>query len=357
MKIAVDDESLCVVKKDGNEYIYLYDNKSYEEIIKMNIHCLDYRYCNYVDINLTDYPVECFKKTKISNKEWYKIEKKRFKIAIIIPNCNYEHTIEKCLESIFNQTYKNFEIIFVDDMSTDNSVKIAKETYNKWLRKQLCREDVIYELKEDSHFKLVQLKQKRYNGGARNEGYLYVSDDVDYIWYVDSDDWLFDNQSLEKINNKLQDNPDVLFVGMASYKNGKTMTCFLPQYRDIYEAIQGWSGSCGKVIKKSLATRQECLYKEGTLKEDRTQHRKICIYMNNYRLLKTPVYVWNRDNHKSVTTIRDEILWGTSTIRHYADTLELYLSEKGKDEKLDSILEEALNKTKKEMESGGDKQW
>ena len=44
----------------------------------------------------------------------------KYKIGIIIPNYNYEHTIEKCLTSIFKQTYKNYEIIFVDDMSTDN---------------------------------------------------------------------------------------------------------------------------------------------------------------------------------------------------------------------------------------------
>ena len=79
--------------------------------------------------------------------------------------------------------------------------------------------------------------------------------------------------------------------------------------------------------------------------------------MKDYLLLKDPVYVWNRDNLKSVTTIRENIIWGTSTIRHYADTLQLYLSEKGKDERIDNILQEALNKTKKEMETGGDQQW
>ena len=338
MKIAVNKDSLKAVEKDGNEYIYLFDKEKYQDLIKLKMHCLDYRYCNYVDINLTDYPIECFKKAKTSDKEWKTIEKKNYKIAIIIPNYNYEHTLEKCLKSILNQTYKNYEIILVDDVSTDKSVEIAKQ------------------LLKAPH-KIIELKQKRYNGGARNEGYLYVSDDTDYIWYVDSDDWLFDNNALEKINNKLQNKPDVLFVGMASCKNGITRICFLPQYKNRYEAICGWSGSCGKVIKKSLATRQECLYNEGTLKEDRNQHRKICIYMKDYLLLKDPVYVWNRDNLKSVTTIRENIIWGTSTIRHYADTLQLYLSEKGKDERIDNILQEALNKTKKEMETGGDQQW
>lgn len=337
MKIAVDDYSVFVAKNGENEYIYLYDDKSIDELEKLHIHCLKHQYCDYVDINLTDYNVECLKKAKITDKDWNIIHKKQNKIAIIIPNYNYSHTIEKCLNSILKQTYTNYEIIFVDDCSTDNSVEIAKK------------------LLKPPH-KVVELKQKRLNGGARNEAYLYVSDDTDYIWYVDSDDWLYDNNALEYINNKLQSNPDVLFVGMASYSNNLTRTCFIPDYRDKYEALKGWSGSCGKVIKKSLATRPECLYKEGTLKEDRTQHRKICIYMKNFALLKKPVYVWNRENPISVTTTRNN-LWKTSTIRHYADTLELYLNVKGKDKELDKILEEAVEKTKKEVEKGDDQQW
>lgn len=338
MKIAINKNSLNVVKKDNNEYIYLYDNENYQDLIELNLHCVYYKYCKYVDINLTDYDIDCLKKTTINEKNWNKVERKDYKIAIIIPNYNYEHTIEKCLRSILDQTYKNYEIIFVDDCSTDKSIEIAKG------------------LLKPPH-KVIQLKQKRYNGGARNEGYLYVSNDTDYIYYVDSDDWLIDNYALEKINNKLQNNPEVLFVGMAQYKNNKTTTCFIPQYKDKYEALKGWSGSCGKVIKKELATRQECLYNEGTLKEDKNQHCKICIYMKTFKLLQEPVYVWNRDNHKSVTTIREEILWGTSTIRHYADTKQLYLSVKGVDKKIDNILEQRLQLCEKELKEGKDRQW
>ena len=38
--------------------------------------------------------------------------------------------------------------------------------------------------------------------------------------------------ALEKINYRLQNKPDVLFVGMAAYKNGKTQQCFIPEYKD-----------------------------------------------------------------------------------------------------------------------------
>ena len=65
----------------------------------------------------------------------------------------------------------------------------------------------------------------------------------------------------------------------------------------------------------------------------------------------------NRANSKSVTTVREKIIWGTSTIRHYADTLKLYLTYQGKDERIDKIMQDRVKKTKLEVENGGDAQW
>ena len=340
MKVAIDKNiDISKLKKDY-EYVYVFDDtEKITDLIKTGMHCINKELISFVDINLSKYHINCIKKANIEDKEWDNIPPiKDHKIAIIIPNYNYEHTIEKCINSILNQTYKNYEIIFVDDMSTDNSVKIAKKLLKK-------------------PHKVIELKQKRYNGGARNEAYLHLSKDVDYIFCVDSDDWLYDDKSLEKINTALRMDPDVLFVGLAEYNGTTTINdSRIPTYIDKYEAIEGWSG-VGKVIKKELATKQECLYDEGTLKEDRNQHFKICINMKNFALLSEPVYVWNRTNMKSVTTVREKVIWGTSTIRHYADTLKLYLTYKGQDARLDSIMKQRVERTKREVENGGDAQW
>ena len=344
IKVAVDSLEFrkYIDKLKDKEIIYVFDkmsNEEFEELIEMDIRCMHWSLLNSVEINTSRFDIPCIKKCSLKDK----IElpkRKDYKIGIIMPNCNYGNLLEKSIGSILKQTYKNWELIFVDDCSTDKSVEIAEKL-----------------LKGEPRAKIVRLKQKRLNGGTRNEAYLHLSDDVDYVYYVDSDDWLYDELSLERIVERLVGYPDVLFVGIASYRAGVTEVCRIPEYNDRYEAMQGWSGSCGKVIKKSLALRQECLYNEGTLKEDRNQHRRICIYMNSFSLLQKPVYVWNQENRKSVTTIREKVVWGTSTIRHYADTLQLYLSVKGLDKKTDEILEAAVRKTKKEMENGGDKQW
>ena len=250
--------------------MYLFRNESLEFLLSLNEHCINVDYIDYLE--------------KEDIKEQPKqTGNKKYKISIIVPNFNNEKWLGKCLGSIKSQTYTNYEIIFVDDLSTDNSVEIAKKYTNK----------------------VVKLKQKRYNGGARNEGYLYVSQDSDYIYYVDSDDWLADNEVLEKINDNLQGTPDVLFVGVGAEINNKLNCFYIPEYKDRYEAIKGWSGCYGMVVKKELATKQECLFPEGTLKEDRTQHYRVCINMNSYRCLQDIVYIWNRNNSNSVTTIRN----------------------------------------------------
>ena len=343
MRVAIDDISLVETIKntigDNAEIIYVFNDTNFQEaMLSYPASCVHVNYINFVDINLSRYNIMCKKHAKITDKDWADIEEKNYKIGIIIPNCNYEEWIEKCLNSIATQSYKNYEVIFVDDVSNDDSVKIAKS------------------FKDKMNIKIIELKQKRFNGGARNEAYLHLSKDVDYIWYVDSDDWIKED-ALEDINNILQSKPDVVFIGMSYSKNGVEYLYDIPDYKNKYEAFEGWSGSCGKIIKKELATRQECLYNEGTLKEDKNQHRKICFYMNNFVLLKKVLYVWNRDNKKSVTTIRDKAIWGTSTIRHYADAKQFYLTIKGQDPEIDALMEKRLEMAKKEILKKGDRQF
>lgn len=298
----------------------IFKNESLDYLLSTGEHCISENYSKYIEgNNITEMP-----KVKGNTK---------YKIGIIVPNYNNEQWLDKCLKSIVNQTYKNFEIIFIDDMSTDNSVNIAKK---------YCKQ-------------VIELKQKRYNGGARNEGYLHLSKDVDYVYYVDSDDWLADENVLSIINDNLQGNPDVLFVGVGADYDG-IMRCFYNKtYKDRYEAILGWSGCYGMVVKKELAVSQECLFPEGTLKEDRTQHYKVCINMKSYRCIPDIVYIWNKNNTKSVTTERN-IKWKSSTIRNWADAIEIYETYKGQDSKLDQLLLARIENCKMEIDSKGDEQ-
>ena len=93
-------------------------------------------------------------------------------ITVIVPIYNVEDFIDMCLESLSKQSYKHFEVLMVNDGSTDNSGVICKEYADR-----------------DSRFQYFEKE----NGGlsdARNFGLEHSKGD--YITFVDSDDWVSD---------------------------------------------------------------------------------------------------------------------------------------------------------------------
>tara|TARA_B100000963_G_scaffold349520_1_gene358671 strand:+ start:824 stop:2344 length:1521 start_codon:yes stop_codon:yes gene_type:complete len=103
---------------------------------------------------------------------------------IIIPLYNVEKWIKVCLMSVKKQNYKNFECIVVDDISTDNSVEIIKQT-----------------IKDDDRFKLVINKEKKYALKNIYEAILLSEPkDEDIIVTLDGDDWLAGKDVLSTLN-------------------------------------------------------------------------------------------------------------------------------------------------------------
>ena len=95
------------------------------------------------------------------------------KISVIVPVYNTEEYIEKCINSITGQTYKNLEIIVVNDGSTDNSLNILKSLQSK-----------------DSRIRIINQENKGVSA-ARNTGLDNTTGE--YIAFVDSDDYLEKN--------------------------------------------------------------------------------------------------------------------------------------------------------------------
>ena len=91
------------------------------------------------------------------------------KISIIIPFYNVENYIEKCIKSVKNQTFTDFECILIDDESPDNSKQIAEKL-----------------IENDSRFKIISQLNKGL-GGARNTGLDNAKGE--WIAFLDSDDW------------------------------------------------------------------------------------------------------------------------------------------------------------------------
>ena len=109
------------------------------------------------------------------------------KFSIITPTFNRGDLIERAIQSILAQTYANWEMIIVDDASTDSTSEIIKKHF------------------EDKRIKYVLCKN---NGGvnkARNIGLRNISEDVDWVTFLDSDDEFFFD-ALEKIKLSIENN-------------------------------------------------------------------------------------------------------------------------------------------------------
>lgn len=106
-------------------------------------------------------------------------------VSIITPNYNASKYIAATIESVQKQTYKNWELIIVDDASTDNSVNIINDF-----------------VKRDNRIQLINLKKKMGPAMARNKAIELARGN--YLTFIDSDDiWLthFIETSLKKIKN------------------------------------------------------------------------------------------------------------------------------------------------------------
>jgi glycosyltransferase involved in cell wall biosynthesis len=124
-------------------------------------------------------------------------------VSVIVPIYNVELYLEKCLDSIINQTYKNLEIILIDDGSPDNCGKICDE----------------YVLK-DKRIKVIH----KSNGGqssARNIGLDIAKGE--YIAFVDSDDYIADNMYKDLVDIAQKENADIAICAhyIVNYKGDR----------------------------------------------------------------------------------------------------------------------------------------
>lgn len=126
----------------------------------------------------------------------------KFLVSVVIPVYNVENVLEKCINSVLSQTYKNLQIILVDDGSTDNSGNICDA---------FC--------KKDDRVAVIHKK----NGGlsdARNVGLKQVSGD--YISFIDSDDWVSEDFIETLIDNAVSHQADISIVDYAMvFESGK----------------------------------------------------------------------------------------------------------------------------------------
>lgn len=122
------------------------------------------------------------------------------KISIIVPVYNTAKYLDKCIQTLINQTLENIEIIFIDDGSEDNSVEILKNY-----------------AKKDKRIRILKQNHKR-QGAARNYGLSIAQGE--YIGFVDSDDWV-KLDMFEKLYYQAKEaDSDIVMCSMNTFEDG-----------------------------------------------------------------------------------------------------------------------------------------
>ena len=207
------------------------------------------------------------------------------KVSIIVPVYNAEKYLEKCLDSIINQTYKNLEILCVNDGSTDNSLSILTKYTKK--DKRIIIETIP-------------------NSGVSKARNIAISKATgNYIMFVDSDDYVELSmvekmiQSLEKnkadvvrCNNFLEkENGNIKKIEDYHLKNQSLNSNQIDE-SIISDIITGklLTYSCVLLIKKETLMKTNLFYEKLKIYEDRVLYLELFLELNKIYFLNEPLY-------------------------------------------------------------------
>lgn len=230
------------------------------------------------------------------------------KFSVIVPIYKVEKYLSKCIDSILEQTYTNFELILVDDGSPDKCPQICDEY-----------------AKKDSRIKVIH----KQNGGlvsARNIGIKNATGD--YICYVDGDDWIV-KETLYKINNIIIKNPNVdmvVFNLEKLYDNQIEKIEFYVEpglydkerlKKEIYPYLMYdnrkpfcvgtlFPAACNKIYKTELLKEHYCRDERIKMGEDNAFTYECALYSNSIYFFDEILYEYNQLNCTSFANSYDK---------------------------------------------------
>ena len=224
-------------------------------------------------------------------------------ISVVVPVYKVEKYLSRCIDSILNQTFNDFDLILVDDGSPDSCGDIC-EKYAK----------------TDNRITVIHRK----NGGlsaARNSGIEWALkySDSEWITFVDSDDWLHPDylkillECAKKFNteisvcNFLRTADNAVNSTLNKKLNVQKYSCedFFINYN--LNAVVAW----GKLYKKKLF--KDIRYPEGKVHEDELTTYKLLFLIKNIVFIHDTLYYYFI-NKKSITQGKNEDVWDTNKL-------------------------------------------
>lgn len=211
------------------------------------------------------------------------------KVTIIVPVYNVEEYLEKCLDSLINQTYRNLEIIVVDDGSSDNSGKICDEF--------ACKDSRVISIHQNNSGVSV----------ARNVGLDRMTGS--YVTFVDSDDYLEKNAVERFLWLMCNSSADIVFCESKTFLKNKII--YNPKtYAESYDTETIKEKILMDKIVNQVATRffkkeiwEGIRFPEKLVYEDFYTVPSLCLKAKKIVYRCEPLYWYNRMNASSQTSL------------------------------------------------------
>lgn len=203
------------------------------------------------------------------------------KVSIIVPVYNVEKYIEKCLNSLVNQTLEDIEIIVVNDGSPDNSQKIIDE----------------FESKYPNKIKKI-IKENGGQGSARNEGLKIATGE--YIGYVDSDDYVKNNMYEKMYESAILNDSDIVIVGNyvltedgriikeEIFRCNRKLTSIEKNKEILFDNV----GPCNKIYKTSFLKQLNMQFRCKKWYEDFDFIVKVLLSAKSISIIEEPLYYY-----------------------------------------------------------------
>jgi glycosyltransferase involved in cell wall biosynthesis len=219
-------------------------------------------------------------------------------LSIVVPvyNMASDNKLRFCLDSLVNQTVNDYEIIAVDDASTDNSLEILHE----------------YESKYKGLIKVIASKNNSKQGGARNKGIAAASGK--WIGFIDSDDWIAHDMYEKLISKARETGADVVgcdysLVNTQTFVTGKVITNNTQEQTGIldhekYKKLVLNPGSMViKVYLKSVIDDNHLRFPENTFYEDNAASPIWMLHFKHFEKLDEPLYYYYQHDASTVHEI------------------------------------------------------
>lgn len=212
------------------------------------------------------------------------------KISVIIPLYNVEQYVRECLDSVVNQTFRDLEIICVNDGSTDGTLAILEEYAAK-----------------DSRIRVITQKNEG-QGEAKNVGLSAATGD--YIQFVDSDDYLDLNACQTAYSKAVETKSDMTmflfqFFGAFEKRSSDSIQTFPSELITDIEKIQyeiiNWQTAWSNLFLRSFIEKNNLRYHKGLLFDDVPFVIKAALLANKIAIVPQPLYYYRQ---------RDESIMG-----------------------------------------------